>query len=149
MHSITLSEYRIRIKFDKDPLAVKQNNYLSKIVNVCIVYDLEAWPRNPTNNFKFKMCLFGATSIVKNSDKYSAGSWRFCNDFTRNVVIFSVDDCSSSHADNQKNNFLVLGEGPSYGIDGSFGSTEKKFNINFSNANTKYSLSLHYNINNS
>ena len=27
LHSIKLSEYRIEMKFDKDPLAVKQNNY--------------------------------------------------------------------------------------------------------------------------
>ena len=65
MHSIELSEYRIAIKFDKDPLAVEQNNYLTKIINVYIVYDLDAWPRNSTNNFKFKNCLFGATNIVK------------------------------------------------------------------------------------
>ena len=57
------------IKFDKHPLAVEQNNYLTKIVNVYIVYDLVAWPRNLTNNFKFKNCLFGATNIVKNSDR--------------------------------------------------------------------------------
>ena len=31
-------------------------------------YDLDAWPRNPTNNFKFKNCLFGATNIVKNKE---------------------------------------------------------------------------------
>ena len=41
------------IKFDKDPFAVEQNNYLSKIVYVRIVYDIDAWPRNPTNNIKF------------------------------------------------------------------------------------------------
>ena len=34
LNSIKLSEYRIRIKYDKDTLAVEQNNYLSKIVNV-------------------------------------------------------------------------------------------------------------------
>ena len=68
MHSIKLSEYRIGIKFYKDPLAVEQNNYLCKIVNVYIVYYLDTWPRNLTNNSKSKNCLFGATSIVKNSD---------------------------------------------------------------------------------
>ena len=67
MHSIKLSKYRIGIKFDKDRLAVEQNRYLSKIIY--IAYDLDALPRNPTNNFKFKNCLFGAASIVKNSDK--------------------------------------------------------------------------------
>ena len=57
------------IKFDRDPLAVQQNNYARKIVNVYIFYGLDAWPGNPTNNFKFKNCLFGATSVTKNSDK--------------------------------------------------------------------------------
>ena len=66
--SIKLSEYRIGIKFDKDPLSVEQNKYLTKIANVYIVYDLDAWTRNPTNNSKFKNCLFGATNIVINSD---------------------------------------------------------------------------------
>ena len=33
------------MKFDKDPLAVEQNNYLTKIVNVYIVYELYDWPK--------------------------------------------------------------------------------------------------------
>ena len=53
------------------------------------------------------------------------GSWSFGNDFARNVVIFSVDNSSSSHTDNRKNNFLVLGEGPTQGINDSTGSAEK------------------------
>ena len=69
LNSMKLYEYRIGMKFDKDLLAVEEKIYLMKIVNVYIVYDLDAWPRNPTNNFKFKNCLFGATTIVKNNDK--------------------------------------------------------------------------------
>ena len=92
-------------------------------------------PKNSTTNFKFKNCLFGATNIVKNSDKEkcmysgygiafdSAGSWNFDNDFARNVVIFSADNSSSSHNDNC-NNF--------FGINEHFGSPEKKFTISFS-----------------
>ena len=57
------------IKFDKDPLTVEQNNYLTKIVNVYIVYDLDAWQKTLLRNFKLKYCLFGATNMVKNSDK--------------------------------------------------------------------------------
>ena len=34
-----------------------------------MVYDLDPWPRNPINNFKFRNCLFGATIIVKTSEK--------------------------------------------------------------------------------
>ena len=82
----------MRIKFDKDHLALKQNNNLTKIVNACIVYDLDAWPKSPTNKSNFKKCLFGATSVVKNSDKekwiysgyeitfHRTGSWDFDND---------------------------------------------------------------------
>ena len=48
-----------------------------------------------------------------------------------------------------KNNFLILGECPIYGINGSFGSSERKITINVSKENTKFCLSLHYNANNS
>ena len=34
-----------------------------------------------------------------------AGSWSFGNDFARNVVIFGVDNSSSSHTVNYKINF--------------------------------------------
>ena len=54
LQNIKLSEYRIGIIFDKDPLAVEQDNYLTKVVNAYIIYDWDAWPRNPTKNFKFK-----------------------------------------------------------------------------------------------
>ena len=53
------------IKFDKGLLAVEQNNYPTKILNAYIVYDLDAWPRNPTNSIKFKNCLFCTNNIVK------------------------------------------------------------------------------------
>ena len=55
MDSTKLSKYRMGIKFDEDPLAVEQNNYLSKIINVCIVYDLDVWPRNFTIMIKKSM----------------------------------------------------------------------------------------------
>ena len=61
--------YKLRIKFEKDPLAVEQNNYATKIVNAYIVCELDTWPKTPLNNFKLKNCLFGATNTVKNSDK--------------------------------------------------------------------------------
>ena len=108
-------------KIDKNSLAIEQNNYLTKIVKVYIFQDLVAWPRNPTSKLKFKNCLFDTSNIVKNSDKEkyvysgsviifdSAGSWSFDNDSARNVVIFGVDNSSSSHAENWKNNFFSAG----------------------------------------
>ena len=64
-------------------------------------------------------------------------------------MIFGVGNSSSSHPDNRKNDFLILGEGPAFGINGSFGSPENKFSINNTKANTKFCLSLHYNADNS
>ena len=55
----------MEIQFDKDPLDLERNNFLAKIINVSIVYDLVAWPRTLTNNFKFKNCLIGANNLVK------------------------------------------------------------------------------------
>ena len=159
LQSLKLSGYKIGIKFDKDPL--EQNNYLTKILTVYIVYDVDARPINPTNNFKFKNCSFGITNTVKNSDEEkhvyngygatfdSAGSWSFDNDFARNVIIFGVDISSSSHSDNRKNNFLILDEGPFCVINGSFGSPEIKFSISFTKINAKFCWTLHYNADNS
>ena len=90
------------IKFDKYPLAVEQNNYEIKIVNAYIVYDLDNWPKNLLYSFTLQNFLFGATNIVKASDKakwvYSGygiafdgkGFWHFGKDFFRNVRIFGV-----------------------------------------------------------
>ena len=65
------------------------------------------------------------------------------------LISFSTDNSSSSYADDRKNNFLVLGEGDTFGINGSFRAPAKKFSINFSKANTKFYLSLYCNDNNS
>ena len=43
----------------------------------------------------------------------------------------------------------MLGEGPTDDVKGSLGVTKKKFSINYSNAKTKFYLSLHYNHDNS
>ena len=45
--------------------------------------------------------------------------------------------------------FLILDEDPTLGINGSFGSPEKKICINFTKFNTKFCLILHYNADNS
>ena len=79
----------------------------------------------------------------------SAVSLNCDNDFAKDFVIFGVGNSSSSHTDNRKNSFLVLDEGSTYGINGNFGSPEKKLSINFSKARTKPYLSLHYNHDNS
>ena len=100
--------------------------------------------------------MFGVTILVKNSDKtkwvYSgygiafdgAGLWSFGNDFATNITILGADNSSSSHVDNHKNKFIILGGGPTSDINGSFfGSHEKKVSIHFTKANTRSCLNLH------
>ena len=94
--------------------------------------------------------------IIKGSDKErwvhscygiafdGAGLLNFVNDFAKNIVIFGVDYSSSSHANSRKNSFVVLREGPTDGINGSFSAPEKKFSIHFSKAGTKRCMRLHY-----
>ena len=38
------------------------------------------------------------------------GRWNFGNDYDKNVIVFGDGNKSSSHADNSKNNYLVLGD---------------------------------------
>ena len=52
------------------------------------------------------------------------GFWSFDNDTARIAVTFDVGNSSSSDTDNRKNNFLVLGEGLSQGINDSTCSLE-------------------------
>ena len=42
------------------------------------------------------------------------GLWDFVSSSAKNVIIFGVDNSSSSHPDNRKNNFLVLGDGDNF-----------------------------------
>ena len=56
-----------------------------------------------------------------------AGSWSFSNDIARNVLTFGVDNSSTSHTDNLKNIFLVLGDRTTDDINGSVRIAKKKF----------------------
>ena len=82
--------------------------------------------------FYIKNWLFGATNVLKNSDKAKwvyfgygialdqADLWNFGNGFSRNIVIFGVNDSSSSHS------VKVLGEGPTSGINSSFSCHKRR-----------------------
>ena len=117
-------------------------------MNLCIVYEFNIWPHNSNNNFTLKNCLFGTVKLTRkrNKSKFTYKDfWSFGNDSTKNVVIFGVDNSSSSHVDNPKNISLVLDKGPTEGINSSVGTAEIKISIKFSKDNTKLCLSLHYN----
>ena len=57
--------------------------------------------------------------------------------FIRIVVIFGADNSSSSHTNNYKNTFSVLGEGDTFRINVGFGAPEERSSVNFSETKTK------------
>ena len=74
--------------------------------------------------------MFEAVKLTKNIGideyKYSGyrtgfdrkGTFSFGNGFGRNCIIFGVDMSSSVLVDNKKKYILILGEGPTQGLDG-------------------------------
>ena len=62
----------------------------------------------------------------------------------RNVIIFGVDMSSSTKTNDKKKEILILGKGPTQGLEHTL-SAEKMYSINFTEHNKKFCLSLHYN----
>ena len=56
---------------------------------------------------------------------------------------------SSVHIDNKKKDILILGTGPTQGLEDTTLSAETQYSINFSRSNRKFRFSLHYNGSNS
>ena len=52
---------------------------------------------------------------------------------------------SSVHIDNKRKDILILGKGPTQGLNGTTLTAEKMYSINFTENNKKLCLSLHYN----
>ena len=66
----------------------------------------------------------------------------------QNILIFEADMSSSAHINNKKKDILVLGEGPTQGLEHTL-AAEKIYSINFAATRKKFCLSLEYNGENS
>ena len=110
-----------------------------------------------TSDPTIKNCLFGAATLTKNADiekyKYSGYGIGFdkrsnfsfpSGGFGQNVLIFGADMSTSKHIDNKKKDILVLGRGPTQGLESTL-TAEKMYSINFTVTKKKFCLSLHYN----
>ena len=99
------------------------------MLNIYIVYELRA-SSSHINDPTLKKCLFGAVTLTKNADidkyRYSGygigfdrrGSFSFPGGgFGQNVIIFGADMSSSIHIDNKRKDILVLGRGPTQGLE--------------------------------
>ena len=155
--SINYVGNKIRVEFTGSCL--EQSNKLTythgKVVNIYIVYELGASSSN-VNDPTLKNCLFGAVTLTKNADidKYGysgygigfdrRGSFSFPGGgFGQNVLILGVDMSFSAHIDNKKKDILVLGIGPTQGLEHTL-TAAKTYPINFTVTKNKFCLSLHY-----
>ena len=68
---LNLANVKVLLKFSNCVLVLKSFSslYSNFILNLYIVYDLNNWPRNPTNNFPLKNCLFVTVKLVRNTIK--------------------------------------------------------------------------------
>ena len=67
----------------------------------------------------------------------------------KNVIVFGADMSSSVDIDNKGKDILILGEGPTQGLDDTPLKAEAIYPINFTQPNKRFVLSLHYNGSNS
>ena len=138
--------------------ALKLNN----TVNIYIVYRLNPISSTRNTDYTIQNALFGAMKITKNIDysKNNYTGYGLCFDeggsFSKgninngkNVIIFGVHESSLVHANNKANNIFVMGDLFVQGINDTTLYAEKLYSQNFTEANKKFVLSLHYNSDNS
>ena len=132
------------------------------VVHLYISYKLDTWSRDLNTDFTLGNCLFRVAKLTKNADpdkyrysgygiglnsclqfSHSDGSWG------KNVIIFGADMSSSVHVDNKKKDILVLGEGPSQGVDNTTITAKATYPISFTESGKRLVSSFHYNGSNS
>ena len=144
---------KIRAKFTGSCLKQYNLHYKHEnIANIYTVYELGA-SASKVNNPTLKNCLFSAVTLTKNADidKYGYSGYEIGFDrrlrfsfpgggFGQNLLIFGADMSFSSHIDNKKKDILVLGKGPTQGLEHTL-TTEKMCWINFTLTKKKFCLS--------
>ena len=148
---------KTRVEFNGSCLKQSKITYThGKIVNIYIFYETSK-NNNISNYPSLENCLFGAVSLTRNADidryGYSGygigfdrhGSFSFPGiRLGRNVIILRVDMSSTTKIDNRKKDILILGKGPTQGLEHTL-TTEEIYSINFTVTGKKFCLSLHYN----
>ena len=152
---------KTKIKFTRSCL--KQSSHILTHKKVVIIYNVYELAASSSHNSDptIKNCLSGAVTLTKNADiekyKYSGygigfdrrSSFSFpSGGFCQNVLMFGTDMSTSIHINNKKKDILVLGRGPTQGLESTL-TAEKMYSINFAVTKKKFCLSLHYNGGNS
>ena len=153
-HSITprLDYYGTKTRVELNGSCLKQDSVTfnhGKVVNIYIVYEISK-SINISDYPTLEDCLFGAVSLTKNAGFHKYGYSGYGVGFDRhgsfsfpgpglgkNVIIFGVDMSSSTKIDNRKKDILILGKGPTQGLEHTL-SAEKMYSINFTEHNKTF-----------
>ena len=139
---------KLRVKPNESCLKQDKVTYTHKtIVNIYINYEINIKDSTIIADPALENCLFGTVTLTKNADidKYrysgygigfdSKGESLFsAGGYSQNVITFGVDMSSSIHVDNKKKNLLILGRGPTQGLESTL-TAEKIYSISFTEKN--------------
>ena len=149
---------RLEGAYFKQMRLLRPNN--DNIVNIYIVYLIDPISNSRNTDYIVQNALFGGVKITKNATDTSTHKYEgygICFDeggkfskgginvLIRNVLIFGVHENSLAHANNKATNIYVMGDLFVEGINNTTLYAEKLYSQNFTAANKKFVLSLHYN----
>ena len=147
---------KIGVKFSESCLKQDKSRYThGKIVKIYIVYEINKKDSTKSSDPTLENCLFGAVTLTNNIniDKYGHSGYGIGFDrrssfsfpgggFGHNILIFGADMRSPAHIDDEKKDILVLGRGPTQGLEHTL-TAERMYSINFTVMGKKFCLSLH------
>ena len=97
-----------------------------KVINLYISSKLNSQLRNINTDFTLNNCLFGSKNANLDKYKYSGYGVGFDSrsellftdgSYGKNASVLGADMRSSVHVDNKNKDILILGEGPTQGLD--------------------------------
>ena len=153
-----------KVKFNGNCLKQDSFSFIQEnVVSLYIFRELNTWSRDLNTDFTLANFLFGLVKLTLNDDSDKYGYSGYGIEFGarlqilwsegscgKNVIIFRVDAISSVYVDNKKKDiFLVLGEGPTQGLDDTAITVNAKYPIKFLVLGKRFVLSLYYNERNS
>ena len=139
--SLNYVDSKIRVRFTGDCLKREKLTFNHrKVVNIYIVYEIEK-SVNLSSYPTLENCFFGAVKLIKHIDvdlyKHSGYVIGFdrkgfflhpSRENGKNVIIFGVDMSSSTKIDNRKKDILILGKGPTQGLEHTLSAEKNVFN---------------------
>ena len=154
--SLSIKQYgdsHFCLVFKESWLKQKNETYTSPdITNFLIAYELDTWSQDLHCDFTLKSCLHGGIKLSKNADadkyvysgygiEFGSRSLFSLTNFAlgKNVIILELiwaHQCLL--ITKKKKDILILGKGPTQGLDDTKLTVKAQYSINFSKSNRKF-----------